>query len=108
MNAQMAAETNREQNGDMPFIKPEDMEFFGKLVDEEGEDATTRTPEEERDITIMKLLLRIKNGKLIYSKSITINLIQILTFHELFFLLFSFIFFLKNKKTKKVHHVKEK
>ena len=61
MNAQMMAETQRAENGELPFIKPEDMEFFGRLVDEEKDEE--RTPEEERDILIMKLLLKIKNGE---------------------------------------------
>jgi splicing factor 3B subunit 1 len=67
----MAAETMRAANGELPFIKPEDMEFFGKLVDEADEDEDSssssskpkKTKEEERNLQIMKLLLLIKNGQ---------------------------------------------
>lgn len=44
MNAQMAAETTRAANGELPFIKPEDMEFFGKLIDEAGEEVEKTDP----------------------------------------------------------------
>ena len=69
----MAAETMRAANGELPFIKPEDMEFFGKLIDEADEDEDSsssssaskpkKTKEEERNLQIMKLLLLIKNGQ---------------------------------------------
>jgi splicing factor 3B subunit 1 len=84
-NAALAAESGRAADGDLPFVKPEDMEFFGRLVEDvdrrkeaAAEDTgggggvgdgqagkkrkRTQSPEEERDLAIMKLLLNIKNG----------------------------------------------
>ncbi|RLN49617.1 hypothetical protein BBJ28_00002632 [Nothophytophthora sp. Chile5] len=48
------------EGSSMPFIKPEDYQYFGKLmdeVDEEGLDAETA-----KERKIMRLLLKIKNG----------------------------------------------
>ena len=44
----------------MPFIKPEDQQYFGKLLEEVEEEDLP--PEEMRERKIMKLLLKIKNG----------------------------------------------
>lgn len=44
----------------MPFIKPEDQQYFGKLLEEIDEEDLP--PEEMRERKIMKLLLKIKNG----------------------------------------------
>ena len=79
--AALKAEAGRAADEDLPFVKPEDMEFFGRLVegvDRQKEEAAnndgvgssaagkkrkrTKSPEEERDLAIMKLLLMIKNG----------------------------------------------
>lgn len=46
--------------GDMPFIKPEDQQYFGKLLEEIDEEELP--PEELKERKIMKLLLKIKNG----------------------------------------------
>jgi splicing factor 3B subunit 1 len=46
--------------GEMPFIKPEDQMYFGKLLDDVEEDDLP--PEEMKERKIMKLLLKIKNG----------------------------------------------
>lgn len=45
---------------DLPFTKPEDVQFFGKLLDNKDED--TLSPEEQKERRIMKLLLKVKNG----------------------------------------------
>ncbi len=44
----------------LPLFKPEDVQFFGKLLDGKGEDDMTLDEAKERKI--MRLLLRIKNG----------------------------------------------
>lgn len=44
----------------LPFIKPEDVQYFGKLVEEVDEEDLP--PEELKERKIMKLLLKIKNG----------------------------------------------
>jgi splicing factor 3B subunit 1 len=44
----------------LPFIKPEDVQYFGKLLDDVEEDDLPA--EEMKDRKIMKLLLKIKNG----------------------------------------------
>jgi splicing factor 3B subunit 1 len=46
--------------GDLPDIKPEDLQYFGKLTQETEEDDLTA--EEVKERRIMKLLLKIKNG----------------------------------------------
>ncbi|KAF7721252.1 Splicing factor 3B subunit 1 [Apophysomyces ossiformis] len=46
--------------GELPFFKDEDMQHFGKLLEERDE--TAMTVEELKDRKIMRLLLRIKNG----------------------------------------------
>jgi len=47
-----------QENGDMPYIKPEDVTHFGLLMENEDD----LTGEEVRDRKIMMLLLKIKNG----------------------------------------------
>ncbi|RCI14622.1 hypothetical protein L249_6370 [Ophiocordyceps polyrhachis-furcata BCC 54312] len=46
--------------GDLQFLKPEDMTYFGKLND--GVDESSMSVEELKERKIMKLLLKIKNG----------------------------------------------
>ncbi|OQS05562.1 splicing factor 3B subunit 1 [Thraustotheca clavata] len=46
--------------GDMPFIKPEDYQYFGKLMEEVDDE--TLDPETVKERKIMRLLLKIKNG----------------------------------------------
>jgi splicing factor 3B subunit 1 len=46
--------------GDLQFFKPEDMAYFGKLM--EGGDETSMTVEEMKERKIMRLLLKVKNG----------------------------------------------
>lgn len=50
----------QEPDEDLPDLKPTDMEFFAKLVNERDEDALTT--EEQKERKIMKLLLKVKNG----------------------------------------------
>lgn len=44
----------------LPLFKPEDVQYFGKLLDQKNEDDMTL--EEAKERKIMRLLLRIKNG----------------------------------------------
>jgi splicing factor 3B subunit 1 len=44
----------------MPFIKPEDYQYFGKLLDEINEEDLP--PEEMKERKVLKLLLKIKSG----------------------------------------------
>ena len=46
--------------GNLPMMKPDDMQYFDKLLVDVDED--TLAPEELKDRKIMKLLLKIKNG----------------------------------------------
>ena len=46
--------------GEIPEMKPEDYQFFGKLLKEVSEDELTL--EESKERRIMKLLLKVKNG----------------------------------------------
>ena len=46
--------------GSLPTIKPEDMQFFGRLMEETEEDKLTKAEQKERQI--MALLLKIKSG----------------------------------------------
>ncbi|GMI20960.1 hypothetical protein TeGR_g10510 [Tetraparma gracilis] len=48
------------EGGDIPFIKSEDYQYFGKLMEEVDEDALSKEAIKER--TIMLLLLKIKCG----------------------------------------------
>lgn len=50
----------KEAPGGLPFIKPEDYQFFGSLLNEENEEELS--PEEQKERKIMKLLLKVKNG----------------------------------------------
>eukprot|EP01038_Epipyxis_sp_PR26KG_P004611 gene4611-6488_t len=47
-------------DGAIPFIKPEDQQYFGKLLDDVDEE--NLPAEEMKERKIMKLLLKIKNG----------------------------------------------
>ena len=46
--------------GNLPFLKPEDAQYFNKLLIDVDEDMLS--PEEQKERKIMKLLLKIKNG----------------------------------------------
>merc|ERR1712023_153941 len=46
--------------GSLPFIKPEDYQYFSALM--EDKDDEDLTPDEAKERKIMKLLLKIKNG----------------------------------------------
>lgn len=52
--------TTAPDGSELPFIKDEDMQYFGKLM--EQTDIETISPEEAKERKIMRLLLRIKNG----------------------------------------------
>ena len=45
----------------LPFVKPEDYQYFAPLL-KEDEEIDDMTPEEARERKIMKLLLKVKNG----------------------------------------------
>ena len=47
-------------DGAIPYIKPEDMQYFGRLMEEPDEKTLTKDESKERQI--MALLLKIKNG----------------------------------------------
>ena len=47
--------------GALPYIKPEDMQYFGRLM-EQVEDESSLTKEEAKERQIMALLLKIKSG----------------------------------------------
>jgi len=46
--------------GNLPLLKPEDAQYFDKLLQDVDEDSLS--PEEQKERRIMKLLLKIKNG----------------------------------------------
>ena len=46
--------------GNLPLMKPDDLQYFNKLLEDIDED--TLPPEEAKERKIMKLLLKIKNG----------------------------------------------
>ncbi|GAB2293651.1 Splicing factor 3B subunit 1 [Dionaea muscipula] len=50
----------KEPPGGLPFMKPEDYQYFGSLLNEENEEELS--PEEQKERKIMKLLLKVKNG----------------------------------------------
>ncbi|XP_050264513.1 uncharacterized protein LOC126708689 [Quercus robur] len=50
----------KEAPGGLPFMKPEDYQYFGALLNEEEEEKMTSDELKERKI--MKLLLKVKNG----------------------------------------------
>ncbi|KAL5548011.1 hypothetical protein UlMin_003242 [Ulmus minor] len=50
----------KEAPGGLPFMKPEDYQYFGSLLNEEDEEELS--PEEQKERKIMKLLLKVKNG----------------------------------------------
>ncbi|XP_031477588.1 uncharacterized protein LOC116248763 [Nymphaea colorata] len=50
----------KEAPGGLPFMKPEDYQHFGALLNEEDEEELS--PEEQKERKIMKLLLKVKNG----------------------------------------------
>ncbi|XP_067015004.1 splicing factor 3B subunit 1 isoform X2 [Anabrus simplex] len=51
---------DNQPKGNLPFMKPEDAQYFDKLLVEVDEE--TLSPEEQKELKIMKLLLKIKNG----------------------------------------------
>jgi splicing factor 3B subunit 1 len=48
------------KGGNLPFLKPEDAQYFDKLLLDVDEESLS--PEEQKERKIMKLLLKIKNG----------------------------------------------
>ncbi|XP_068661873.1 uncharacterized protein [Aristolochia californica] len=50
----------KEAPGGLPFMKPEDYQHFGALLNEDDEEELS--PEEQKERKIMKLLLKVKNG----------------------------------------------
>ncbi|CEM20117.1 unnamed protein product [Vitrella brassicaformis CCMP3155] len=48
--------------GDLPMMRPEDYQYFGKLMEVSDEAEADLSPEEAKEHEIMKLLLKIKNG----------------------------------------------
>lgn len=50
----------KEAPGGLPFMKPEDYQYFGKLLNEDDEEELS--PEQSKERKIMKLLLKVKNG----------------------------------------------
>ncbi|KAJ0617192.1 putative armadillo-like helical, splicing factor 3B subunit 1, TOG domain-containing protein [Helianthus annuus] len=50
----------KEMPGGLPFMKPEDYQYFGALLNEEDEEDLS--PDEQKERKIMKLLLKVKNG----------------------------------------------
>ncbi|KAL4203296.1 hypothetical protein AMTRI_Chr01g103310 [Amborella trichopoda] len=50
----------KEAPGGLPFMKPEDYQYFGALLNEEDEEELS--PDEQKERKIMKLLLKVKNG----------------------------------------------
>jgi splicing factor 3B subunit 1 len=59
-DAEGAAGSGTAGPGDLPFIKPEEMQFFGSLVD--GREEEELSSEEAKERKIMTMLLKIKNG----------------------------------------------
>ncbi|EAT45112.1 AAEL003605-PA [Aedes aegypti] len=51
---------DNQPKGNLPFMKPEDAQYFDKLLLDVDEEALS--PEEQKERKIMKLLLKIKNG----------------------------------------------
>ncbi|KAK0599797.1 hypothetical protein LWI29_008764 [Acer saccharum] len=49
----------KEAPGGLPFMKPEDYQYFGALLNEDEEELS---PDEQKERKIMKLLLKVKNG----------------------------------------------
>ncbi|KAL8135795.1 uncharacterized protein LOC141711097 [Apium graveolens] len=52
----------KELPGGLPFMKPEDYQFFGALLNEEDEEEDKLSAEEQKGRKIMKLLFKVKNG----------------------------------------------
>ncbi|GBG61498.1 hypothetical protein CBR_g21841 [Chara braunii] len=50
----------KEPPGGLPFLKPEDYQYFGSLLNEKEDEEMS--PEEAKERKIMKLLLKVKNG----------------------------------------------
>uniref|UniRef100_A0A8C4NN35 Splicing factor 3B subunit 1 n=2 Tax=Eptatretus burgeri TaxID=7764 RepID=A0A8C4NN35_EPTBU len=55
-----AKTANDQPSGNLPFLKPDDMQYFDKLLVEVDE--STLSSEEQKERKIMKLLLKVKNG----------------------------------------------
>ncbi|XP_043471076.1 splicing factor 3B subunit 1 isoform X1 [Leptopilina heterotoma] len=51
---------DNQPKGNLPFMKPEDAQYFDKLLVDVDEE--TLSPEDQKERKIMKLLLKIKNG----------------------------------------------
>ncbi|CAI0410036.1 unnamed protein product [Linum tenue] len=50
----------KEVPGGLPFMKPEDYQYFGSLLNEDEDEELS--PDEQKERKIMKLLLKVKNG----------------------------------------------
>ncbi|CAF2363411.1 unnamed protein product [Rotaria sp. Silwood2] len=59
-NAQSGQLQEYQPSGNLPLLKPDDLQYFDKLLQEVDEESLT--PEEQKERKIMKLLLKIKNG----------------------------------------------
>ena len=59
-NSQASQLQEYQPSGNLPLLKPDDLQYFDKLLQEVDEEALT--PEEQKERKIMKLLLKIKNG----------------------------------------------
>jgi splicing factor 3B subunit 1 len=59
-NAQSGQLQEYQPSGNLPLLKPDDLQYFDKLLQEVDEEALS--PEEQKERKIMKLLLKIKNG----------------------------------------------
>ena len=56
----MGGESAAASDGALPYIKPEDMQYFGRLMEDTDEKGLTK--EESKERQIMALLLKIKSG----------------------------------------------
>ncbi|KAL7154348.1 hypothetical protein ABFS83_04G228200 [Erythranthe nasuta] len=52
----------KELPGGLPFLKPEDYQYFGSLLQEEDNEEELLSHEDQIERKIMKLLLKVKNG----------------------------------------------
>ncbi|KAJ4897290.1 hypothetical protein Rs2_24084 [Raphanus sativus] len=59
-NRRQQFDVPQEVPGGLPFMKPEDYQYFAALLNEENEEELS--PDEQKERKIMKLLLKVKNG----------------------------------------------
>jgi splicing factor 3B subunit 1 len=60
MQAAAMGDMQPRASGNLPMMRPDDLQYFDKLLQDVDEDALP--PEEQKERRIMKLLLKIKNG----------------------------------------------